>query len=65
VVIDLRSTGTAEGGCPHMNIPASLLGNYRALSTVNEPFTRISREEDPTRTSNWPDSVTQSFFAVL
>jgi hypothetical protein len=34
-------------------------------SRLNEPFSRTSRDEDPTSTSNWPGSVTQSFFAVL
>ena len=32
---------------------------------MNELFIRRSRDEDPTSTSNWPGSVTQSFFGVL
>jgi hypothetical protein len=31
----------------------------------NELFIRRSRDEDPTSTSNWPGSVTQSFFGAL
>jgi hypothetical protein len=32
---------------------------------MNELFIRRSREDAPTSTSNWPGSVTQSFFVVL
>jgi hypothetical protein len=34
-------------------------------SRLNEPFSLMSRDEDPTSTSNWPGSASQSFFAVL
>ena len=52
--------------CDRKNCPAGVIYFIFAHGfRMNELFIRRSRDDAPTSTSNWPGSVTQSFFEVL
>jgi hypothetical protein len=65
-----KAAGTSERmiEVPGVAEPSSALQRISAFDAAycassNEPFSRMSLDEDPTHTSNAPGSATQSFFA--